>query len=106
MTIVGKPEGREGIWLIDTDQAVALVKSVKGKTVHNFMGGGMVALGADWEKSQVLRTIRGPNDGIALIFPPNMTMRHHLVVLTDKRLSFDVGPLDESQMRQPEGVSP
>lgn len=97
--IHGTPEGRPGIWLITPETAVAVIDFAPGDTVHNFIGHEAIMLGADWEKEHARQFFLKREHRIALIFPPNVVMHHHLVALNDeKRWSFDVGPLSESQM--------
>lgn len=107
--IIGIPEGREGIWLIDPEQAIAIVKSVNGEEIHNYFNSANLpmALGANWGVDEVLDLVRRPDVRIALMFAPDDDINHHqLVVLTEtKRYSFDVGEIAESRMVQPEAAS-
>ena len=98
LTIPGTPEGREGIWLITPETAVALIEALPGDEVHNVLGSG-VFIGANWEKAHALKFLREPGKRLALVFAPNFTYRHQLVALTDeKRWGFDVGEITEEQM--------
>lgn len=104
--IQGTPEGRPGIWLIDADQAEALIHEKPGSTIHNFIDGGMALLGADWEKESAVALVHTEGKRCALVFPPNGTMKHQLVVLDDKKKwMFDVGEIEEARMKSvlPEG---
>jgi hypothetical protein len=94
-TIPGTPEGRPGVWLVTPETAAALVDAAPGDRVHCFLG----MIGADWDKPAVEAFVRRPDARVALVFPPNFTLRHQLVVLTDDRRAFDVGEIDEARMR-------
>ncbi len=99
--IAGKPEGRQGCWIIDTETAIDLVGRAKGKYVHCFIGEGFpMLIGADWTKPQVVKFLQEtPKLRLALLFEPNLTMKHQLVACTDhKRHAFDVGQIVESAM--------
>jgi hypothetical protein len=96
-TIPGTPEGRPGVWLVTAETAAALVDAAPGDRVHCFLG----PIGADWDKPAVEAFLRRPDARVALVFPPNFTMRHQLVVLTDHRRAFHVGEIDEARMRSP-----
>lgn len=86
-----KPEGREGVYIVEKDEAERFVESLPCDTIHNFIGGHAFMLGADWTKSEVINFLRDAEQ-VAIVMEPNITMRHHLVALTaDKRYSFDVG---------------
>ncbi len=97
--IPGKPEGREGVWLITAETAAALIEAVEGETVHNFIGGGALFVGANWEKSHAIEHLRRPDMRIALLFPPNDHYKHQLVAVNEqRRWAWDIGPIEESRM--------
>lgn len=96
--IEGRPEGREGIWLISADTACALVDAVEGDMVHCFLESPFAMLGADWEKEEVQELLCKEGVRIGLVFPPNHFTKHQLMVLNDKRRAFNVGEIPESRM--------
>lgn len=100
-TIPGKPEGREGVWLITKETAVALIEALPGNEVHNFIGQGPF-IGATWEKHEAVAFFdEHPEVRIAMVFEPNVHMRHHLVALNEeRRWSFDVGAISEDRMTE------
>lgn len=104
--IIGTPEGREGIWLIDAEQAITLVKSVKEKTIHNYLNSANLPMtvGATWGKAEVLALLICPGVRIGLMFAPDDDINHHQLVVIDdargKRWSFDVGVIPESRMKK------
>lgn len=105
-TVIGKREGRPGIWLIDADAAVALVQNVCGKEVHNLIESGWAFIGATWDREDVIALLRKLGLRIGLVFKPQCTMKHQLVVLSDeKKWMFDVGELDESIMVEGNGLA-
>lgn len=95
--IEGRPEGRPGVWLISAYTACALVDACNG-FVHCFLESPFAMLGADWGREEVRKLLCKDNVRIGLVFPPNVTVKHQLVVLDDKRRSFDVGEIPESRM--------
>lgn len=99
--IYGTPEGRDGIWLIDSDIAAELISSA-GERVHNFIGGGgPVMIGCDWDAPDAIELCQRDGMRLALLFPPNDTMRHQLICCSDaERWSFDIGEIDESRMTE------
>lgn len=106
MKIEGKKEGREGIWLLDPAEASKLIRELPEETVHNFIGSGSLMIGTDWDKSDVIEMIQREGVRIALLFPPNVTMLHQLVICTDhRRYGFDVGKISEDVMEEKEGAS-
>jgi len=97
--ITGTPEGRPGIWLIDSDTAASLIKAAPGDAIHNLLGSGLLLLGASWDKQAAIEHVQREDMRLALVFPPHLVARHHLVAINDeKRWAFDVGPLNESMM--------
>lgn len=96
--ILGIPEGRPGIWLIDANQAEALIHQKPGATIHNFIDGGMAMLGADWTKEQAVGLVHTEGKRSAVIF--ENTLKHQLVVIDhEKRWAFDIGEIVESRMK-------
>ena len=91
-----KREGREGVYLVEPVDAIALVKTRKGK-IHNIIeaGGGAMQLGASWDKRSVIKHLEEDGVRIALITAPNRTMGHQLVAINNegKRHAFDVGEI-------------
>lgn len=97
--IPGIREGRDGVWLITPFEAATLIREAPGDEIHNFIGSGPTQIGCNWPKEDAIKLVNTEGKRIAMVFPPNMHMRHHLVVLDDeKRWSFDVGAIDESRM--------
>ncbi|MBC7853480.1 MAG: hypothetical protein IAF94_08595 [Pirellulaceae bacterium] len=97
--ILGIPEGRPGVWLIDGDTAEALIHAKPGCTVHNFIGHDGMFIGADWEKLHAIGLVHTEGKRVGMVFPPQPTYRHQLVVLDDdKRWAFDIGEIDEARM--------
>lgn len=101
-SITGKPADGPGIWVIDADQAVELVTALEVEEIHNLRStpGLGCFLGAHWSKDDVLELLRTPGKRIGLIFPPQITNQHQLVVLShDTRWAFDIGDVSELRMR-------
>lgn len=101
--ILGKPEGREGIWLISADEACKLIEAVPGDMVHNFLTSpdSAVFLGADWTKKQACDLVCRSDMRCGLIFKSRPTGMHQLVAINEeKRWSFDIGEIDECRMEE------
>jgi hypothetical protein len=94
MKIQVKPEGREGVFLVEREEALKFVTSLEQEKIHNFLGSDFMQFGCNWEKSKVLDFLRDTATSIAILIEPNLTIGHHLVGLTEtKRYGFDVGKL-------------
>lgn len=98
--IKAKKEGREGVYLINKEEAIKLVNECSGKTIHNFIGeGSPMLIGCDWSKKTVREFLNKKAKSIALLFEPNLVIGHQLVGLTDdKRYSFDIGKIEKSNL--------
>lgn len=97
-TIFGVPEGRPGIWLIDPATGSALIDAFEGKLVHNLIGHENFVIDGVWEKRAVHDLFR-QEGRLALVFPPNPTMKHQLVFIdSERRWAFDIGEISEEKM--------
>ena len=95
-----KPEGREGIYLVEKDEIINWIKkNIKGK-IHNFIMNGGICLGADWDRKSVYETIQNA-DRIGILTPKSgsANMRHHLSVIKATRHDvFDIGEITEDNL--------
>lgn len=99
--IKAKKEGRKGIYLISKKEAIRLVNNFSGKRIHNFLGSGFpMLIGCDWDKKSVIEFFEKKAKKIAIIFEPNLVMKHQLIGLTDnKRYSFDIGEIKKEEIK-------
>ena len=96
-----KPEGRDGIWLIEKDEAIKLIKNCTEKKIHNFIQCGPRFLGADWNKSEVIKTIKNSERvGLLTGEMQKQQFRHALSVIENNELKmFDVGEITERDLQ-------
>lgn len=102
--IPGTPEGRPGVWLVEPAVAAAVIDAAPGEDVHCFIGHDTAFIGADWTKDQAREFVWNQTGlTIAMVFPPNVTMKHQLVAITsERRWAFDVGEIAEVRMMEKE----
>lgn len=72
--------------LLTADEAISLLPD--GPTVHNFKGGGMVLMGADWDRESAIDAIRSAY-AVELGGGASYSMGHPLAVwASERRVSF------------------
>lgn len=94
-----KPEGREGVWLIEKTEAINLVNKVTWEKIHCYIGDG-VFFGADYKKSSVIKAIKKA-ERIALLTGKSLqnNLNHALAVIKDNELNmFDIGEITVEQL--------
>lgn len=95
-----KPEGREGVWLIEKQEAINLINNIEWEEIHHCIGGGIGLFGADWEKVEVINTIKKA-ERIALLTGKSLqnNLNHALAVIKDNELNmFDIGEITVEQL--------
>ena len=104
MKIKVTPEGREGVWNIEKEEAIKAVNNYKDKMIHNFIHnfipGGPAVIGADWQKDSVIETIN-ESERIAVLTGSSLkhNMNHALAVIVKNSLyMFDIGDVKESDL--------
>ena len=93
-----KPEGREGIYIVEPDVIADYIESLDVEYIHSLIAndGSMVFIGADISKQGAIERIKSA-DTVAFTFPHQL--KHALVVITGyNRELFDLGEVDESMM--------
>ena len=96
MKLKVKPEGREGVWLAEKEDVVDFLLQYEEDTIHNFIPGCGMMLGADWDKEGVIRKVNEA-ERIAILTgdPFKSNMRHALSVIADNELfMFDIGDIE------------
>ncbi len=84
-------EGREDVWLPEKKSLIAWIKAKKFKSIHNFIGGGMIVVGADHPVKSVIETIENC-ERLAIFTDHEQNMKHSLAVITKRGLEmFDIG---------------
>lgn len=94
-----KPEGREGIWIIEKQEAINLVNNVEFEKIHHYIG-GICLFGADWSKSKVIERIK-KSERIALLTGKSFqnNLNHALAVIKNNELNmFDIGEITIEQL--------
>lgn len=91
-----KPEGREGIYLVEPDEICRFVELLPDDQFHAFKGDWPVMIGADWEKESVLEYLR-KCDTIGIIIPPQVAHSISAINGMDRTL-FDVSEITEEQL--------
>ena len=96
-----KPEGRDGVWLIDTVEALKLVNNFPDEMIHNFLPGAFGVIGADWDKESVIEKINN-SERVGLLTGDALKQnyRHALSVIEKNKLyMFDVGEITERDLQ-------
>jgi hypothetical protein len=93
------PEGSEGVYLIEKDEAIKCVEQYEGEMIHNFITGSIL-LGADWNKESVIEKINeSERVGFMIGEAWVNNMRHALAVIAKNKLYiFDVGEFTEDDL--------
>ena len=95
-----RPEGREGVWLVENAEIADWLEDYPEPTIHNFLNGAVI-IGADWDTSSVCAEVRKPNARCAILTGDAQrgNLRHALAVIVDERLKmFDIGPITEAEL--------
>ena len=98
MKIKVTPEGRDGVWLPEKEGLIDFLTGYDSEYIHNFIQGGNVFLGCDWEKQMVIDRVRSA-DRLAVLTGNSLmrNMRHALSVISGNKLyMFDIGELSEA----------
>lgn len=93
MKIKVTPEGRPNIFIPDKNSLKAWIKSKKFKTIHNFMGGGAMVIGADHSVKSVFADIDN-GERIAILAEDERkgNFNHALAIITNNELQmYDIG---------------
>lgn len=98
MKIKAKPEGRKNVWLPEKKSLIEFIKEKKFEIIHNFVGGGMMIIGADHGVESVLQDIEKA-DRLGIFTDKTMNMGHSLAVITKEKLEcYDIGELTEKDL--------
>lgn len=95
MKIKVKPEGREGIFTVEKKDIIEWLKQYPEDEIHNFSPLSNIAIGAGWDKEDVIETIESSNR-IAILTGKHKrsNLNHALSVVTSVRLDmFDIGDI-------------
>ena len=100
MDIRVRPEGREDVYLVEKKDIIKWLKKYREKKIHNFIGAGPMAIGADWDKGSVIEKIKR-SDRIAILTGEALkgNLRHALSVIAKNKLyMFDIGEITETDL--------
>lgn len=98
--IKAKPEGRDGIYLVKSQDIVDWLMEYPEEKIHNFIPTVSMMLGADWDKAQVMGHIEGA-ERIAILTGDarKNNLNHSLAVISDNELKvFDIGEITEEDI--------
>lgn len=100
MKLKVKPEGREGVYLVEKSDLTNWIKDKDFVKIHNFVGGGFALIGADHDVDSVLSDIASA-ERLAILTgaAARGNMNHHLAVIRNNKLEmFDIGKITEEDL--------
>ena len=98
MKIKVKPEGRKDIWLPEKKSLKEFILSKKFETIHNFIDGGMIRLGADHGVKSVLRDIDNA-ERLAIFTNERVNMGHSLAIIKNNELNgYEIGVITKKEL--------
>lgn len=90
------PEGREGVYMVQSDEIIKHLKASGVDQIHTFHGDWPTFIGFDWPLTKVIEFLE-KCEGVAFVFPHQI--RHALAGIQGmERVLFDLGEVDESLM--------
>ena len=96
-----KPEGRKGVYTCEKSDIIEWLKKSEMDMIHNYSGvNGVMLLGADWSKLQVIEQVSN-SDRIGILTGNALigNLRHGLSVITGMTLEmFDIGEITEDDL--------
>jgi hypothetical protein len=100
MKIQAKPEGREGLYIVEKPVITAWLAQYDGDLIHNFIA-GQVMIGCDWCKQNVIDKINESDDSLIAIATgktKSHNMGHALALASDKLYLFDIGDITDNDI--------
>lgn len=90
-----KPEGREGVWLVEQAEIIRWLENSDMDQIHNYLSAGPMLLGADWDKDTVIEECRKAERIAVLTGDAWREQRKHaLAVIVSNTLKiFDIGEI-------------
>ena len=100
MKLKVKPEGRDGVWLVEKADLKEWIIAQGFEQIHNFMGGGQVLIGADHDVESVLSDIdRADRLGILTGDAQRGNLRHALSLIRGNKMEmYDIGAITEDDL--------
>ena len=96
-----KPEGREGVFLVEKEDLKEWLVQSGLKKIHNFCGSSQFVLGADHNLESVLKDV-DKAERIAVLTGGSKAnnMGHGLAMIIKNKLEmYDIGELPESELQ-------
>jgi len=91
-------EGRDGIYIPTKESLKDFIKSRNLKQIHNFVGGGMMIIGADHEVESVLEDVDRA-ERLAIFTDKNANMGHSLALIYQNKLEcYDIGKITKEEL--------
>ena len=98
MKLKCKEEGRDNMFIPDKESLKAFIKERKLETIHNFIPGGMMIIGADHDVKGVLEDI-DKADRLAIFTDGNANMGHSMALITNEKLEcYDIGKITKEEL--------
>ena len=94
------PEGRDGCYLVEKSDLKTFIKDQRLETIHNFVGGGMMMIGADHSVQSVMDDIDTADRQALLTGQAKRgNLGHALALVIGEKLEmFDIGDLTEDDL--------
>jgi hypothetical protein len=100
MKIKAKPEGREGLYVVEKKDITEWLNQYPFNEIHNFIAGRAI-IGADWSKQAVIDKINEDTDSLVAIATgktKSNNMGHALALATDRLYLFDIGDITDADI--------
>ena len=99
MKLKVRPEGREGVWIIEKTDLIKWLMRYKEKQIHCFLG----SIGADWQKKNVIDHIKESDRNAILTGDSQKNNLCHAVssIRGNTRYMFDIGEITEEDLQPP-----
>jgi len=105
MDIRVTPEGRDGVWIPESDDVISFIWSLEFDSIHNYNPNprSSILIGADWSKESVVEKVENAERLAVLTGEAKEgNMNHALAVIQNNELSiFDIGDVTEHLRLEP-----
>ena len=98
--IKAKPEGREGMYIVQKEDMIDWLLEYPEELIHNYKTSTTFAMGANWSKEGVIDQIK-LSERVAVMTGKALinNLRHALAVITDNKLDiFDIGEITDEDI--------
>lgn len=97
MKLKVKPEGREGIWLVEKSDLKEWIAEQRFEKIHNYVNTGGIVIGADHDVESVLSDIdRADRLAVLTGDAQRGNFGHALSLITNEKMEmYDIGKITE-----------